>query len=220
MSIRIRHHVNPYRAGLIDLAPERLVLPPGAVEVELGCADAQFLFQLAAQKPDTNYIGVEIRRPLVEDVNRRASASGLARLRAVHAHINFDLPALFSRLSVRRFYINFPDPWFKRAQRKRRVLSPEVAEVGLQLIDLLEPGGEVFFQSDIFDLALDAMAVLETVPGLCNTAGEWRFLRHNPYPACSLREERVSEAGQPIWRMLYKRTASMPNLKETTTAGV
>jgi tRNA (guanine-N7-)-methyltransferase len=206
MSIRVRHHVNPYRAGLLSIAPPRLDLPAGPIEVELGCADAQFLFQLASSWPENNYVGVELRRSLVDDVNRRASLSGLSRLRAVHAHINVDLAALFSGESIRRFYINFPDPWFKRAQRKRRVLTSESSHVGAELIALLQPGGELFFQSDIFDLALDAMAVLESLPGLYNIAGEWSFLRHNPYPARSLREDRVSEAGLPIWRMLYRRT--------------
>lgn len=205
MPPRVRHHVNPYRSGLLGIAPQRLEFDPGPIEVELGCADAQFLFQLAALQPNTNYVGVEIRRPLVDDVNRRARESGLGRLRAVYAHINIDLPALFSALSVRRFYINFPDPWFKRAQRKRRILSPEVPEVGALLVELLEPGGELFFQSDVFDLALDAMAVLETLPNLRNVAGEWCFLRQNPFSARSLREDRVSEAAKPVWRMLYQR---------------
>jgi tRNA (guanine-N7-)-methyltransferase len=205
MALRVRHHVNPYRAGLLGIAPRRLELPPGPVEVELGCADAQFLFQLAAREPKTSFVGVEIRRPLVEDVNRRAQAAGLSRLRAVHAHINIDLPALFTGVAVRRFYVNFPDPWFKRAQHKRRVLSTDNPVLGEQLVSLLTPDGELFFQSDIFELALEAMAVLETVPGLKNTAGEWCFLRENPYPARSLREERVLEVGQPIWRLLYRR---------------
>jgi tRNA (guanine-N7-)-methyltransferase len=188
------------------LAPGRLELPPGPIEVELGCADAQFLFQLAQENPDINYVGVEIRQPLVEDVNRRAQAAGLSRLRAVHAHINIDLPMLFSGHKVRRFYVNFPDPWFKRAQHKRRVLSTDApGGLGQHLLELLTPDGELFFQSDVFDLALDAMAVLESVPALRNVAGDWSFMRHNPYPARSLREDRVTESGLPVWRMLYRR---------------
>lgn len=202
MGVRVRHHVNPYRSKLLSLAPARLELAAGPLEVELGCADAQFLFQLAEADPDTNYVGVELRQPHVEDVNRRAQLAGLARLRAVHAHINVDLPQLFKGQSVRRFYVNFPDPWFKRTQHKRRAMTPEVGEV---LIRLLEPGGELFFQSDIFELALDAMAVLETLPALHNVAGEWSFLRQNPYPARSLREDRVGATGLPIWRILYRR---------------
>jgi tRNA (guanine-N7-)-methyltransferase len=204
MSVRIRHHVNPLRTKLLHISPGRLALPaeaPPELEIELGCADALFLFELARRDRATSYIGVELRRELVKDVNLRAAAEGLPHLRAVFAHINIDLPTLLTGHRVRRFFINFPDPWFKRAQKKRRVVTPEL---GAQLVELLEDGGELFFQSDVWDLALDAMAVLETVPGLYNTAGEWSFLRHSPYPARSLREVRVTERGQPVWRMLYR----------------
>ena len=213
MPIRVRHHVNPQRAGLLSIAPPRLELPPGPIEIELGCADAQFLFQLAEQDKTTNYVGIEIRRPLVDDVNRRASEQGLSNLRAVHAHINVDLATLLAGHRVRRFYINFPDPWFKRAQQKRRLLSPQSAELGVQLIQFLQPDGEIFFQTDIFDLALDAMAVLETLPGLRNVAGEWSFTRKNPYPACSLRETRVTDDGLPVWRMLYERVSEQTSAR-------
>jgi tRNA (guanine-N7-)-methyltransferase len=204
MSVRIRHHVNPMKVQLLHIAPGPLRLPAGsppALEVELGCADALFLFELARRDPETSYVGVELRRELVRDVNRRAAAEGLAHLRAVFAHINIDLPSLLGGYKVRRFFINFPDPWFKRAQKKRRVVTPELCA---QLVELLVEGGELFFQSDVWDLALDAMAVLETTTGLYNVAGEWSFLRGSPYPARSLREVRVGERGLPVWRMLYR----------------
>lgn len=174
------------------------------LEVELGCADAQFLFQLARADPRTRYVGVEIRKPLVDDVNQRARAEGLSLLSAVFAHINLDLPRVFAGHKVRRFYVNFPDPWFKRAQKKRRVVTPELVET---LLELLAPDGEIFFQSDIWDLALDAMAVFEAEPRLANARGEWSFLRASPFPARSLREDRVAERGLPIWRILYRRAA-------------
>lgn len=208
MSVRVRHHVNPQRPALQNIAPPRLELAPGPIEIELGCADAQFLFQLAEKDPHTQYVGIEIRRPLVDDVNQRAQEQGLFHLRAVYAHINVDLPRLLAGHRVHRFYINFPDPWFKRAQQKRRLLSPHTAELGEQLVQFLVPGGELFFQTDIFDLALDAMAVLESVPGLVNVSGEWSFTKHNPYPARSLREDRVTLEGGSIWRILYRRVAT------------
>ena len=48
----------------MHIAPSRLQLPvdaPKALEVELGCADAQFLFQKARVDSQTSYIGVELR---------------------------------------------------------------------------------------------------------------------------------------------------------------
>ncbi len=211
---RVRHHVNPFKEEFLDTSPQRLVLPPGPIDVELGCADARFLFELdSAQSarpgdPRTSYVGLEIRREMVERVNRRARIEGRDRLRAIFAHINHDLPTLFAEESLYRVFINFPDPWFKRAQKKRRLCTRELA---LCLCGLLVPGGELYFQSDIFDLALDAMAVLESTPGLVNTAGEWSFLRHNPYGVESLREVRVQEKGLSVWRMLYRKPGRKPD---------
>lgn len=205
------HIAPPPLAPLAPSGPSDEVAQPGdaprptGLEVELGCADAQFLFQLARADPGTRYVGVEIRKPLVDDVNQRARAEGLSLLSAVFAHINLDLERVFAGHAVRRFYVNFPDPWFKRAQKKRRVVTPELVDT---MLGLLTPDGEIFFQSDIWDLALDAMAVFEADPRLANSRGEWSFLRASPFSARSLREDRVDERGLPIWRMLYRRAAA------------
>lgn len=201
---RVRHHVNPLKEGFLGTAPEALSLPARPLEIELGCADARFLFERARERPEACYVGLEIRRALVDLVNERARREGLspADLRAVFANITYDLPVLFAGRRAERIFVNFPDPWFKRAQHKRRLMQKAL---GLTLRDLLAPGGELFFQSDIFDLALDAMAVLEETAGLANHHGEWSFARASPYQARSLREVRVLEKGGPVWRMLYRR---------------
>jgi tRNA (guanine-N7-)-methyltransferase len=206
MAKRLRHHVNPFKGAFVCPQAATMPLPrAGEVEVELGCADAQFLFARAAADPGLTCIGVEIRRDMVEEVNRRALAVGLGNLHAVFANINVDLQALFPAGRLTRVFINFPDPWFKRRHHKRRVLTPEVARI---LIHQLAPGGLLFFQSDVFDLALEAMAVLEEVGetmGLRNQAGPWSFITANPWAAKSLREVRCEERGMRIWRLLYLR---------------
>ena len=153
---------------------------------------------------ETSFIGVEIRQELVRRVNEGARGEGIGNLAAVFANMNSDLVALFQRGQVERFFVNFPDPWFKRAQHKRRVMD---GRLGAELHDLLKPGGELFFQSDIFELALSAMEVLEQTAGLVNAHGEWSFCRENPYGAQSLREVRVLERELPVWRILYVRGA-------------
>jgi tRNA (guanine-N7-)-methyltransferase len=117
--------------------------------------------------------------------------------------VNLDLDDLFADERLARIHVNFPDPWFKRRHHKRRVMNEELAAV---LFRKLRPGGELFFQSDIWDLALEAMVVLEDSP-LRNQLGPWSFSRENPYHARSLRELRCEERGVRIWRMRYDRPA-------------
>lgn len=183
---------------------EPLALPPGRdVEVELGCADARFLFERAPRHPEATFVGLEIRQPLVKQVNRIAAAEGVANLSAVFCNINVDLPDLFADGTLARVFVNFPDPWFKRRHQKRRLMNDELVAV---LHRKLRRDGELFFQSDVFDLALDAMAVLEEAPDrFANVRGPWSFVRDNPYDAKSLREVRCEERGLRIWRMCYRR---------------
>ena len=201
---RVRHHVNPLRSPFLYAPVEPVALPPNRdVEVELGCADARFLFERAPQHRDVLFIGLEIREPLVKTVNEMADEQHLPNLRAVFCNINVHLPALFPDRSIARMYVNFPDPWFKQRHKKRRLMTEELVEV---LHAKLRPDGELFFQSDVFDLALDAMEVLESAPSLlANTLGPWSFVRENRYGARSLREVRCEERDMRIWRMCYRR---------------
>jgi tRNA (guanine-N7-)-methyltransferase len=201
---RVRHHVNPFRLPFFERQVDALALPAdGDIEVELGCADARFLFERAPRHPEVLFIGLEIREKLVKQVNRLARAAALPNLRAHFSNINVDLPVLFPDRRIARAYINFPDPWFKERHKKRRLVTPELVQV---LHQKIRADGELFFQSDVFDLALDALAVLEDAPALFrNTAGPWSFRRDNPYGAQSLREVRCEERQMRIWRMHYRR---------------
>ena len=202
--MRIRQHVNPLKSDLLEIADvPRVAAGPGrALEVELGAAEAHFLIDRANADPETAFVGVEIRRELVEAVNAACAAAGPPNVRSVFANMSVDMGRLFADGSVRRFFLNFPDPWFKSRQHKRRVIGPGLmAEIGRALA----AGGELYVQTDIFALALDAMAALEADDTFVNTAGTWTFLRENPYAAKSRRERQCETEGVRVWRLLYRK---------------
>lgn len=204
MPRRVRHHVNPLHARFQLRARQPLALDAErAIDVELGCADARFLFELAPRHPERLFLGLEIRQPMVTQVNEQARALGLGNLQAHLSHINLDLAWLFPDRSLARVFVNFPDPWFKRRHHRRRLMNEELVEV---IHRKLRRDGELFFQSDVFDLALDALAVLEQADDkFANVHGPWSFARDNPYGAKSLREVRCEERGMRIWRLCYRR---------------
>lgn len=185
----------------LDVGPGLIAVPSDRpVEVELGCGDGQFLFERAALRaePSGYYLGVEIRPEWVE----RICGRGVAGVDAVLANL-LTGRARFGPKTVTRFHINFPDPWFKRRQQRRRWLD---AEMAADLARALRDGGEIFFQSDVFEPALDALWVLEATPGLENIAGSGRFTKVNPYGARSRRETWCEAHDQRIWRLLFSKT--------------
>ncbi len=199
---RIRQHVNPLatRFAEMDVTPPRLPRG-GSVELEIGCADAQFLFERAAVKSGC-YIGLEIREELVHAVNQQARAAALP-IEAIFCHANLHLERLFAPGRVDRVFLNFPDPCFKKRHRKRRMIDDGL---GRAIHRVLAPEGELFFQSDVWEVALAVMDVFERLDSLfANQAGPWSFWKHgNPYGAKSWRERYVEGQSLPVWRLLYR----------------
>lgn len=176
------------------------------MDVELGCADGQFSFGMAKAHPDRFVVGLEIREALVVRNNDWARRDGLTNLRFGYVNLNVDLDRVFGPNEVDRFHLLFPDPWFKSRHRKRRVVELGLASV---IADQLRDGGELHFASDVFDVALDAMEVLESPEvaqlGFRNVAGPWSFSRENPTePVFSKREQTTRARGQRVWRMRYR----------------
>jgi len=202
--VRKRQHVNPLGMGLARRRGRAPEIPAGRpLEIEVGCADAQFLFERAAREPGHFYVGVEIRHQLISAVNRRAAREGQPVM-GLFCHANLHLEDLFPSGRADRVYVNFPDPWFKRRHRKRRLLDPDLAR---SIHAVLAPGGELLLQTDVWAIALDAMGVLDGLDDLyVNRAGAWSFWKGpNPFGARSWREQHCEEAGLPIWRLLYRR---------------
>jgi tRNA (guanine-N7-)-methyltransferase len=204
---RIRQHVNPLKSDLLEIADVPRVTPaPGqALDVELGAAEAHFLVDLARADRQTLFVGVEIRRELVTFTNGELAKAGLDNVQLVFANMSVDMRRLFAPGSVRRFFLNFPDPWFKTRQHKRRVIGPELMD---EIGRALAPDGELFVQTDIFDLALEAMSALEAMAPtrFTNARAPWSFLPANPYRAKSRRERQCEGDGSAIWRLLYRKT--------------
>ncbi|MBZ6077066.1 tRNA (guanine(46)-N(7))-methyltransferase TrmB [Microvirga puerhi] len=129
-----------------DVAPEALFLRPGRETwLEIGFGGGEHLAAQARAHGDVNIIGCE---PFV---------NGMAKLLAVVDHEKLenvrvwdeDVTDLLPHLPdacLDRVYILYPDPWPKRRQRKRRLVSDETLKA---LARIMKPGAELRFASDI-----------------------------------------------------------------------
>jgi tRNA G46 methylase TrmB len=83
-------------------------------------------------------------------------------------------------------------------------MSPELVA---ELFGLLAEGGEIYLATDVFAIALDAMAALEhdVSRRFVNLREPWTFLRESPFVARSRRERQCEAAGIHIWRLGYRR---------------
>lgn len=152
--VRVRQHVNPLAnkyATPIDPPDWSAMFAnlQSPLHLDIGCGWGDFLLHMAASEPGWNFLGLEIRQPLVDTANQQKHLAGLNNLCYLFCNANNSLAPLLQSLpaaSLARVSIQFPDPWFKNRHFKRRVVQPEVVELVAQY---LQPGGMVFLQSDV-----------------------------------------------------------------------
>ena len=204
--VRVREHVNPlsrkYQTPAESPDWEKiyadLTLP---LHLDIGCGRGRFLLKMAQLQPEWNFLGLEIREPLVDQSIEFRDQLGLQNLHYLFCNVNNSLPALFAPLkpgTLQQVTIQFPDPWFKRKHQKRRVVQPEVVE---ELAVHLSEGGRVFVQSDIEEVAIEMVDRFAAHPAFYRQDSNW--LPNNPMPIPTEREASTLERGEPVYRAVF-----------------
>jgi len=210
--LRIHQHVNPLNKKylVVPTMPQwsKVYAEPFLpLHLDLGSASGRFLLQMAQKNKDWNYLGLEIREPLVERANQWKDELGLANLYFFHGQAHIVLQPLLESLpiGVLQFVsINFPDPWFKRRHHKRRLVTPQLVQT---LATYLQPHGKVFIQTDVEEL-------FENICGLFadNTCFQVvdELVEQNPFGILTERENSVIRLGRYIYRSIFERKAEKP----------
>ena len=124
------------------------------VHVELGCGKGRFTCDMAEQNPRVLFAAVEKVPDALVVAMERACERGLTNVRFL-AKDAASLAEYFAPAEVGRIYINFPDPWPKKKQFKRRLTAPSFQKL---CFDALKPGGEIWFKTDnvpLFEWSLE-----------------------------------------------------------------
>jgi tRNA (guanine-N7-)-methyltransferase len=178
---------------------------------------------MAQLQPDWNFLGLEIRQPLVERANQLRTQRHLTNLHYLFGNVNTTLRSLLcpsrpppnceprttnrepSSLSLQTVTIQFPDPWFKRRHQKRRVVQPQLIQ---DLANCLQRGGILFIQSDILGVATEMRDRILAHPDFRIEGDPNTWLSENPFPVATERENYVLQQGKPVYRCQFqKRTA-------------
>ncbi|WP_084222203.1 tRNA (guanosine(46)-N7)-methyltransferase TrmB [Thermodesulfobacterium hydrogeniphilum] len=96
----------------------------GPLYLEIGIGNGEFIVWLAQNKPEANFIGVEVSREYFRKAVNRAINAKLANLRLICIEGAKALSKLFDSETLAGLYLNFPDPWAKKSQKERRLVNP------------------------------------------------------------------------------------------------
>ena len=140
-----RHFREAAQLSLESTAAE-LFPRPAPLEVEVGTGKGLFLSQAAQDRPNHNFLGIEIAHKYA-----RFAAARLARQQLGNAAVICgDALPLFERWlpasSLAAVHVYFPDPWWKKRHKKRRVMNEQFLR---NVERTLMTGGRLHFWTDV-----------------------------------------------------------------------
>jgi tRNA (guanine-N7-)-methyltransferase len=146
----------------IDVSAYLLELPsPGAVgpidwlrifgndhpvELEVGSGKGLFLVNAATGNPACNFFGIELSRKYARLAGERLAKTGVANAKIWQGDAREVLARLVPDSSVRAVHVYFPDPWWKKRHKKRRVFTDSLVS---DVERVLKPGGMLSIASDV-----------------------------------------------------------------------
>jgi tRNA (guanine-N7-)-methyltransferase len=160
---------SPPPARLTDLFD----VPVKEVWLEIGFGSGEHLLWQAEHHKDVGFIGCE---PFINGLASLLGAVEDQDIKTIRVHDGDAREALawLPDRSIGRIFLLFPDPWPKKRQLKRRLLTPGTVR---ELARVLRPGGELRFASDSGDYAAEALLLMRQSGAFAWTAmraSDWR----------------------------------------------
>ena len=128
-----------------------------ALWVEVGCGKGKFTAETAQANPDVLLIAVERCREAMVVAMEKAQAMGLSNVFFIDMDVA-NMEDIFAPGEIDRLFINFPDPWPRKKNAKRRLTYRTFLE---KYCHVVRENGEIHFKTDnapLFEFSLEEFA--------------------------------------------------------------
>jgi tRNA (guanine-N7-)-methyltransferase len=127
------------------------------LELEIGSGKGLFMQNVSGMHPERNFLGVEIAHKYAVQAAQRLAK--LNRSNALMASGNAEplLEKSFPDQSLVAVHVYFPDPWWKKKHKKRRVVNPQSVK---NIYRVLSPGGSFHFWTDVLEYFESAVEMI------------------------------------------------------------
>ena len=131
--------------------------------LEIGSGMGETTAQIARERPDTDFIAVEVHGPGVGSLLKLIEKDQLKNVRVIRHDALEVLENMIPDGLLAGIHLFFPDPWPKKRHHKRRLVQPAFAALAMRK---LAAGGYLNAATDWEDYASQIVEVLMAQPGL------------------------------------------------------
>jgi tRNA (guanine-N7-)-methyltransferase len=175
------------------------------LEIEIGSGKGMFLKSAAQQFPERDFLGIEIAPKYTYFAAARLLRAGVSNAKIIYGDARPIFSMRIPDSSVHAVHIYFPDPWWKRRHRDRRVMDKYfVKEIQRTLV----PRGQLHFWTDVEEYF---QASLEMIGEETRFSGPFEVAERDPEHDLDYRthfERRMRLHGQNVYRARFEKSAA------------
>jgi tRNA (guanine-N7-)-methyltransferase len=177
------------------------------LEVEVGSGKGLFLKTVSRARPAHLFLGIEIAHKYA-----RYAAAQLAKRQVANAKVVCcdGLPVFAERIpsaSLAAVHVYFPDPWWKKRHKKRRVLN-EGFLAGVQRV--LREDGYLEFWTDVEEYFTTTLALIHATTSLTGPHAVAEQTAEHDLDYRTHFERRTRLHDQPVYRARFRKKSSTP----------
>ena len=170
--------------------------------LEIGIGDGEALLALAAARPDTDFLGIEVHAPGIGHCLLGIESRGLTNIRLASHDAVEVLERQLPDASLDEVMLYFPDPWPKKRHHKRRIVQPSFVEL---LARKLRTGGTFRLATDWAPYAEHMLEVLRASPSFMNSSPTGGYVpRPDSRPQTKF-ERRGERLGHEVFDLAFTR---------------
>jgi tRNA (guanine-N7-)-methyltransferase len=178
----------------------------GPVELEIGSGKGLFLLNAASERPGHNFLGVELSRKYARLAAERIVKRGLGNIRVWPGDAGNFMARRVADTCLRAVHVYFPDPWWKKRHKKRRVFNERLVRA---IARTLEPEGELHIATDVEEYFHVMNELIQAVPGFVPLPSPEERPPEHDLDYLTNFERKFRREGRPIYRSAHRKAAAV-----------
>lgn len=142
-TLNLNKEIVPAKFDYLPLDWSKIFENKNGIIVEIGFGGGEYLQNYCKKYPEKNFIGFEVSITSMKKAGKKLKDVNNVKL--VITDARFGIREFFPSKSVEKVIMNFPIPWNKKSQERRRVIIP----------DFFDTLSNVLVDNGIFELATD-----------------------------------------------------------------